>query len=1068
MTRYVTQMMVKPTGGMTAILLGLLLLLPIGSAANAHISPSISEFFDTGSDAVTDVMQGSIEGRVTDAETRQPLPGATVQRVGEAGGTVTDMEGRFQFSNVESGDYLLRISFVGYETQDVSVTVTTGVAQVNVALVPSALELDDVVVTGVSVGTPTTKLPFSIGRVTAGQLEEVPGIDPGNALRAKVPGLRVVQGSGLPGAQPGLKIRGSSTLQPSQSPLIIVDGIVTSGSLQDIDMQSVETIEVIKGAAAASLYGSLAGSGVIQIITKRGAAVDGTTEITVRNEFGFTQLGRKVPLANSHDYEIIDGVYRDEDGHAHSRRGMVLDQPFSTNYDHQDDLFTSRPFMTNYISVASRQGNLNYLVSFENYENQGIIVELPSHARRNVRLNVDNRITDKLTLSATGLYSNTSGYTVTQTGQGANMFFGVLAADPDVELTAPGPEGHKYNPYVSIGNAQNPLYVANTRNFERNRERVLGRLNMDLMATDWWSLGASYSIDRRINNNQNLMERGTLPSSPTGIPSIGSISRTADFNRVTFFNARSLFTKDFGDLAANLSLSYIYEDRRYEATTASGSGFRVEGVPTLDNTEQERLSASSTINEVKAETISGNLQLDYRDRYIIDAVVRQDGSSLFGEDERYKIYYRLGGAYRLSQDFPMRNIDELKLRASYGTSGQRPPFAAQYETLSVTDTGILKLTAGNKDIKPADVRELELGLDARFFDRYFFEFNYASTVAEDQILSVPLSPTTGYRSQWQNVGRLESAMLEAAFNGALVQTDNFTWDFHLTFDRLLKQKVARLDIAPFTRAVGSTEGLLSDLFLVEEGVEYGTMIGNKFATSFDDLTLDDDGYVMNIPGYTPGAGDDVNLRVQDLKINSDGYVVIAAHEYTEDERALLMVDETGERLTTHIGNVNPDFNVGIGSTFRYGGFTLYTLLDWAQGGDVYNFTRQKLYDLHRHADMDMAGVPEGQKRATGYFATGLYNGSTPVSHFVEDGSFLKLREVSVSYNVTEAQMAKLGIGNVLRDARVSVVGRNLLTFTGYSGADPEVGLGTNITFNRVDEFAYPNFRTYSVSLQLRF
>ncbi len=1056
----------KPAAGIAAILFGLLLIMPSGYAAAALTGPIVA-FGDAGVTGVADALQGTISGRVTDAETQQELPGATVQRVGEPGGTVTDMEGRFQFTDVPAGEHVIRVSFVGYEAQDVPVTVTTGVVEVEIALAALAVELDDVVVTGVSVGTPTTKLPFSIGRVTAGQLEEVPGIDPGNALRAKVPGLRVVQGSGLPGAQPGLKIRGSSTLQPSQGPLIIVDGIVTSGSLQDIDMQSVETIEVIKGAAAASLYGSLAGSGVIQIITKRGAAQEGRTEITFRNEFGMTQLGRQVPLANAHDYIIIDGRYRDENGDAHSRRGEVLNQPFDTVINQQAALFTSRPFMTNYISVAARHGDLNYLVSFENYENQGVIVELPTHARRNVRLNVDNRITDRLSLSATGLYSNTSGYTVTQQGQGANMFFGVLAADPDIDLQAPGPEGHTYNPYVSIGNAQNPLYMATTRNFDRNRERVLGRLNLNLLATDWWSLGASYSIDRRINQNQNLIERGTLPASPTGIPSIGSISRTADFNRVSFFNATSLFTRDFGDLTTNLTFSYIYEDRHYEATTASGAGFRVDGIPTLGNTEQERLSSSSTINQVKAETISGNLQLDYRDRYILDAVVRQDGSSLFGEDERYKIYYRLGGAYRLTQDFPIANVDELKLRASYGTSGQRPPFAAQYETLSVTDTGILKLYAGNRDIKPADVREVELGLDARFLDRFFFEFNYASTVAEDQILSVPLSPTTGYRSQWQNVGRLESAIVEAAFNGAVIQTPSFMWDFHLTFDRLLKQKVARLDIAPFTRSGGvSSEALLADVFLVEEGVEYGTMVGNQIATSFDQLTLDDQGYVMNVTGYTPGGTD--NYTVEDLTTNSDGYVVVAEQEYTSDERALLLVDETGELLTTHIGNVNPDFNVGIGSTFRFRNFTVYTLLDWAQGGDVYNFTRQKLYDLHRHADMDMTGVPEDQQKAAGYFSTGLYNGSTPISHFVEDGSFLKMRELSLSYNVSEAQMTRLGIANVLRDARVSVVGRNLFTFTGYSGADPEVGLGTNVTFNRIDEFAYPNFRTYSVSLQLRF
>ncbi|NBB87271.1 MAG: TonB-dependent receptor plug domain-containing protein, partial [Bacteroidetes bacterium] len=252
---------------------------------------------------------GTITGTVIDEETSEPLPGATITAVGTGQGTATDIDGAYSFQ-VTPGTYTLRATFVGYEPAEQEVTVEAGAeVQVNFALAVDFSLLDEVVVTGVSVGRPTQKIGFQISKVGAEELQEVPGTDPANALRAKVPGARIVQASGQPGTAPSIRLRGTTTLSGSQEPLIVVDGAITSGGLSSIDTQSIESIEIIKGAAAASLYGSLAGNGVIQIITKRGADAMGTTRVTVRNEAGFSQLANTISLAGTHNR-----AGRDEDG----------------------------------------------------------------------------------------------------------------------------------------------------------------------------------------------------------------------------------------------------------------------------------------------------------------------------------------------------------------------------------------------------------------------------------------------------------------------------------------------------------------------------------------------------------------------------------------------------------------------------------------------------------------------------------------------------------------------------------------------------------------------------------
>lgn len=1010
---------------------------------------------------------GSLYGTITDVVSKETIPAASVILTEIDRGVASNLDGEYFLDNIPPGSYTLRITYVGYVPFSQNVEIAAGESlNIDVELRSDILGLDDIVVTGLSVGTPQTKTPFSINAITIDQLEQVPATNPANALRARAPGVRVVQGSGLPGSDMYLRLRGSNNLGDTQGPLIVVDGMITRGRIQDFDMQNVQSIEIIKGAAAASLYGSLAGSGVVQIITKRGADVEGT-RITLRNELGFSSLGRKLDLANHHAFRFDDeGNYRDSVGIPYplSTRG-IMDQPYDQLFDQQAEFFRSMPFYTNFVSLEGREGSVNYMVSFENMNDGGVIDEMPDYKRRNLRANLDNQINERLSFSLSTFYSNIEGYALTQTGQGANVFWGILNAHPDLDLRAPGPGGEKYYPYAPISNSQNPLYVAATREFTRERERFMGSLQARYDITDWWRIDGRYSLDRTNTNSRNFIERGTQRADETN-PHLGSFWKGHTIGSASIVNFRSLFKQNIRDLNIGLNLSYSYESRPYETTNATGGDFQIAGLYVLENSSLDRMRVSSYSSEIRAEDMMANLTLDLKDRYIFDGIIRRDGSSLFGADERYKIYFRVAGAYRLTEDFPITGVNEIKLRASYGSSGRRPGFAAQYEVVTLGDAGLQKQVAGNRNLKPADVRELELGVDFRFLDRFFAEVNYATTVADDQILLVPISPTTGYSSQWQNVGTLESEILEVALNGRFVDRRNLSWDMNLSFDKLFRQEITKLNRTPFYRRYSGAESGLS-IFRIAEGEELGAMYGQAFARSFDELMLDDNGHVMNWHGYS-STDPDGNLGIDDFTKNSDGYVIPKGTEYTADERPMLIIDEDGEVVRQKIGDVNSDFNVGLSSTLRYRNFTLFVLLDWQQGGDVYNYTRQALYHRYRHGDMDMSGIPEGKQKHAEYFAQHLYNANQAVNEFVEDASFLKIREISLGYMLPNQALRRLGVASLIREARFSVSGRNLYTFTGYSGFDPEVAASSNATNFRVDDFTYPNFRTITMSVELRF
>ncbi|MBN2731261.1 MAG: SusC/RagA family TonB-linked outer membrane protein [Balneolaceae bacterium] len=1013
--------------------------------------------------------QGTITGTITDAQTGETIPGANVFIPELGQGASTDAEGQYTINNVPAGTYNMRITFVGYKTINRSVDVDAGEETVlNITLEADVFGLDEVVVTGVGVGTQTKKLGFTVSKVNEEELTTVPASDVGSAIQAKVPGISVVKASGDPSAAATIRLRGTTSFGNNQDPLIIVDGIITDGSLSDINMQNVKSIEIVKGAAAASLYGSLAGNGVIQIITKRGAGATGKPQVTLRTEYGFSEIAKDYPIATTHpwDDEGANAPVLSDDGQAIIEwpgfgtfdADRVWDNEYAVTHDNLDAVFDGQPYNSNFISLGNSAESFNYYASFENLTQNGVVKNLPDYNRNSIKFNADYNY-NKFDLKFSGSYINAQYPDITEQGQGSNFFYSVLTTPPFLNFLEKNPNGtYSNNPrgYDVVGsNFQNPLYVAEQfkDNFDRDRYIMGFHANYDL--TENISIDARQSFDKRSTIQETFAPVGYQTPTPNNQLNNGYEARETFDNSTSVTELWATGRFDIEDFNIRVIAKYLYEDRDYENYDFSGFNYSVSGIRSFGAVDQSTYSIGSEFIEERAENLILDSQIDYDDKLILGAMVRRDGSSSFGADERYAIYYRGSLAYRLTEDVDLGSIDELKLRASHGIAGQRPPFEAQYETYSAGTTVLVPNILGNSEIKPSVVAETEFGVDATFLNRLNTSITYALTNVTNAYILAPLTGVNAFSAQWQNVGEIENKTFEASLQGNLIQQEDFQAGFNISFSTN-EQKVTDLGGVPaFTRGLG--EGAAIDLFRYEEGVSIGAMYGNQLISSVDQLTVNEDGFVVNAGGGT--------LTPDDFSVNDLGHVIITDDAGTEAERPMYLVDELGDARVVQIGDTQPDFQVGFSGNINYKNIGLFMVWDWSQGGEVYNYSKQLLYFNFRHQDLETL-TRDGFDPQYALASDGLYNASNGSSYFVEDASYLKLRELSLSYTLTGDKLGS--IGNYLRDIQFSVVGRNLFTFTDYTGYDPEVALRSNATNFRIDEYAYPNFRTYSGSVRVRF
>jgi hypothetical protein len=663
-----------------------------------------------------------------------------------------------------------------------------------------------------------------------------------------------------------------------------------------------------------------------------------------------------------------------------------------------------------------------------------------------VRMNLDHRVAANLQFSFSGFHMRSHRDELPN-----DAFFQLIQHAPDVNLLARDPDG---TPYIfdpdQFGVTPNPLYELVRSQDDEERARTLASTDLRWSPTGWMSVDGNFSYDRSDRLTRFYFPRGAR----TNISSwqAGVVHRGQGITTALNGSVSAQFRGSWNDLSSRLTLRALQEAEDYEFFSSRASGLTVEGVPDLNAGTIPIVNGST--QEIRAQGYFALANLDWLGKYIGDALVRRDGSSLFGPEERWHTYYRASAAWRMAEEpwWPVAALNEFKLRYSIGTAGGRPSYGDRFETYSFTDGGgLTKSTLGNRFLKPEHATEQEFGVDAIINNIVSVQLSHARTTTTDQLIAVPLPAGFGFSTQWQNAGTVEGSTWEATLEATLMERQNTRWSMGFVADR------SRHEITEFNRRCFRTGS--GSAFFRCAGEQLGTMYGTRFLQGIDELPaglpasqfqVNDDGLVVWV-----GEGGDWRNHRWGTTAVIDGTTYRWGHP-------ILQLDESGSSEVVRIGNTNPDFNWGLSSNLSWRGLSLYGLLNAQVGGDIYNRTNQRMYQYFRSGDTDQGGRAPDAKKTTDYYAT-LYASNLINQWFVEDASFVKLREVSLRYRLPQAgldRLAALGVDGLTLFA----IGRNVFTWSDYKGYDPEAGT----PLQRIDDFVYPQHRTLTAGFEVRF
>ena len=968
----------------------------------------------------------TIKGVITDARNKEPLIGAAVRLTGTNQGTSTDVNGAYTL-NVElsQGSYPISISYAGYKTVARTIVLSQGPATLNVEMSEDALNLDEVVVTGTTVATSKRQLGNAISTVSAKELEGGAATSIDQALAGKVAGAQISQNSGNPAGGISVRLRGNSTISGSSDPLYIVDGVIINNSsselvdlggytqnrLVDINPADIDRIEIIKGAAGAAIYGSRASNGVVQIFTKKGKS--GKPVINVSSQFRTNSLRKKVGF-NQYPFRFTNTIAAD------------LSQVPVTRYDLQDEIFETASGSETNVAVSGGSDNSQYYVSAGYLGNDGIIKNT-DFKRVATRLRFDQRFNDIFKLSTGVSFTRSTSSEIPNGGINSawgaltGFIFGNNFVNPFPDATT-GVYPALSPPAVL---RTNPLEAINRFNFDQQTSRFIGDVTLSAEPTKNLSINYTLGFD-----NATQLASAFIPIGNTTPANTLGYARKA--NRVS--------------LLMNNDINMAYKAKVgswLESTTSLGGTLQTEKINSnsITGTQLSPVSqaASSGAAIVTGDAVSTlNIQGFYvqqtfgiANKLYLTGAIRRDGSSSFGEANRWQTYPKLSASYILSEEGFWKNsslgsiIPSLKIRASYGQSGNLTAIGAydrftNYSNVSLP--GLPGLSAptqfGNADVKPERQTEKEIGLDASFLnDRLGLEISIYDKSVQDLLLPVTLRPSSGYLTQFQNIGNMTNKGLELMLRAVPVQSAKFKWNSTLIFSKV-KNRVTDVPggVVTFPGGFGQVAAV------------NGYALGAFYATSF---ARDASGNkLLNVAGFP---------QPEQRSRNAAG-------------------QPTGGNKPKVIGDPNPDWTGAFTNEFTIGkSFSLRMQWDASYGNDVFNFTRRvgdrDIYGGLKGYEEELRGaVPKGTSAA-------VFN---IMENWIEDGSYIKFRELSATYDIRLKALNN-------KPLRVTLSGRNLLSIDKYKGWDPETNAAGQSTAVRGFDFVeVPIPRTIAVGLNYTF
>ncbi len=985
----------------------------------------------------------NITGHVLN-EKGEPLSGVSVVIRGTQRGTTTNEEGAFKI-DAEQGE-VLEFSIISYKK--VSITVGTNV-NIRVVMEVEAASGEEVIVVGY--GTQKRKnLTSSQASVKAADIQNIPNANLGSLLQGRASGVQITQNNGTPGAGTTVRIRGISSLRAGNDPLYVVDEVPIMGNLNDINPNDIESIDILKDAAAVAIYGARAANGVVLITTRRGK---GKSKITLNTSYGIQNISKKLDvLEGPESLQLMKEMY-DNTGTPRDAFFNQIDTTVNTNWSNLI-LHNNAPIRTIDVSANGGEGRIKYQTSLGYYSQDGIVYT-SGFDRITGRLNLDVEVSKKLRFGNNLSIIHTKPQNIPDNSStGAGVYLNAIVKNPLTPVY--NAAGTGYN-FVELypGSTGNPLarIYETDRNIASNR--AFGNIFAEYKILPNLSLRTSWGLDYRVGHN-NSFNRST---SNLGAQTSGSFNNTED-SRWINTNTLTYSTTIAKDHEITILGVYEQQEDRNSSYSANASQFPNDKVITL-NAAAKIDNASSSASGNGLASYLGRFTYSFKDKYIISGNIRRDGSSRFGLNNRWGTFPSVSAAWNVGDESFMesvKSVSSLKIRGSAGQVGNQNGLG-NYSARGVYNTGADYAAAPgiqpgalpNPDLKWETTTQYNLGLDlGMLHERIAFTFDAYLKHTNDLLLDKIVPQSAGTGSVTVNLGKMENKGLEFNLTTRNL-TGNFKWttNFNIAFNqnKILELYGNSNDLVQvFAQSrVFNVNGLESLLIPGSPvGMIYGYVSDGIYSRNEDNKTGLRN---QSKTGYLFQGGD-----VRYIDLNGDNVIG------PSDRKA--------------IGKPQPIHTGGMSNSFSYNGLSLDIFMNWSYGNQVYNATRQALTGMYtpglnnltevRNRWRNQGDVTDIPRAGTGI--AGNPNASPAATRFLEDGSYLRISNVMLSYRLPKSVIQKLSLDN----ARAFITGNNLALLTKYSGIDPDVRSFTGEGQYGIDFGAYPRARTFTVGFSLGF
>ena len=1014
--------------------------------------------------SVTASAQNTISGQVLEKDTNIPLAGVSVLIKGTNQGTSSDFDGNYELRNIKKGDTLV-FSYIGYKTLE---AIVADHNSINVTLEPDVEQIEEVVITALDIQRDKASLGYSVDQLQPADFAVAQENNIMNSLSGKVSGLQITQGNtGVDGSS-RILLRGVTTINGNNRPLVVIDGIpVSNGSsggnpnggrdggdaLSDINPDDVASITVLKGAGAAAAYGSLGMHGVILVTTKSGITKDGIG-VTVNSSFNITEIALVPKLQNEYGMGAFDAFSPvgsngrpNLDYPGSWSYGPKMDGQAYTNWLGNEDTYTSRGgntykefyqkgySFTNGVSFEGATDKGSFRASFTNQSTEGII---PNNTLEKNTLNfrASSNLTEKLKIDGKVTYINSKVKNRPELGEGASNTALQLSLMPrDIRL-----QDAKNNTIDANGNEikwnldntfNNPYWALNNVYNEDNRDVFQGAFSAKLDVSDHFYLTAKSGLNYRVSDGTNHAARGGQ-ANYNGLGGYGtSNSKSSSWNS----DVLATYTNKIAGINFTASAGANFRSDYGKSVSVSGRDEKVPNFHRISN--YAIVSDSDYLSKKKVYSFYGLGQLSYGGYLYLDATIRNDNSSALPAANDSYWYHSENLSFLFSKFFGLQSdtFNKGKIRASYAKVGNdTSPYRTQ-SSYSIGQARTLDYTVAsvpgslpNPNLKPEVSHSWELGTELAFFkNRIHLDFTYYESLTEDQIMAVPVSGTSAFSSYTTNAGSIKNKGFEAQLDIIPIETKNFSWDIGLS---ITKSNSIVESIDDSVEAI-TLNSLMSVSVEARPGEEFGSLYG-----------LD---YLRDNFG---------------TKLITDAGLA-----------------QPGERIK--LGSINPDFYGGISNNFKYKNFSLRTLVSYQSGGEYFSWGRgyRQMFgtDYTTLVGRENGIIEEGINENTGFENTTAI--SPLLKHFTNnfvsnirtdlifDASNVKMKEIALTYDFPKKALGNSGIQGI----SLSAVGRDLFFIYNPAGdIDPEASNGSSPTATALEHASLPSTRTFGLNLKLNF